>query len=85
MATTTAKRKPKSTDEKRKANREKARAYRARMRALGLKPIQIWVPDVTSPEFKKQARRESRIIANSPTEAEDQAFIDSISTFWDEE
>lgn len=82
---TTAKRKPKTPDEKRKANRDKVRAHRARLRALGLKPIQIWVPDVTSPKFKEQARRESKIIANGPTEAEDQAFIDAISISWDEE
>jgi hypothetical protein len=81
----TAKRDSKTTEERRKANRDKARAYRARMRALGLKPIQIWVPDVNSPAFKEEARREARIIANSPTAAEDQAFIDAISSFWDEE
>jgi hypothetical protein len=37
------------------------------------------VPDVRSPQFKKEARRQSRLIAASPTEAEDQAFIDAIS------
>ena len=26
-------------------------AYRARMRAAGLRPKQIWVPDTNSPEF----------------------------------
>ena len=53
--------------------------HRRRMRARGYRPIQVWVPDVRSPEFAKEARRQSRLIAASPTEADDQAFIDSIS------
>jgi Protein of unknown function (DUF3018) len=68
---------PKST--MRKSSRDKVRAHRARLRAEGLRPIQVWVPDVRSPEFAKEARRQSRLIAVSPTEADDQAFIDSIS------
>lgn len=63
----------------RKSSRDKVRAHRARLRAEGLRPIQVWVPDVRSPQFIKEARRQSRLIAASPTEADDQAFIDSIS------
>lgn len=66
------------------SSRDKVRNYRARMRAKGMKLVQVWVPDVNSPEFKAQARRESRAMALSPTEAEDQAFVDSISEFTDE-
>lgn len=68
---------PKST--MRKSSRDKVRAHRVRLRAEGLRPIQVWVPDVRSPKFAKEARRQSRLIAASPTEADDQAFIDSIS------
>lgn len=63
----------------RKSSRDKVRAHRARLRAEGLRPIQIWVPDVRSPQFIKEARRQSKLIAASPTEADDQAFIDAIS------
>jgi len=62
---------------------ERAARWRARMRAQGLRPKQIWVPDVHSPEFKAEARRQSLLIANSPHEAEDQAFIDSLYD-WDD-
>src|ERR1700694_5764254 len=62
-----------------KSSREKVRAYRARMRRKGMKLIQIWVPDPKSPYFPAEARRQARLIANSPHEKEDQAFIDSIS------
>ena len=64
---------------RKKATRAKVAAYRARMRAQGLRQIQMWVPDTRSPEFAKEARRQSRAVARSPHEKEDQAFIDSLS------
>jgi hypothetical protein len=74
-----------------KSSREKVREHRARLRAQGLRPIQIWVPDVRSAEFLAEARRQCLAVANSPYAAEDQAFIDSISVWgsddlpgWDE-
>ena len=39
------------------------------------------LPDTNSPEFAAEARRESQLIAESPWEAEDQAFVDAISEF----
>jgi hypothetical protein len=65
-----------------KSSREKVRAYRERMRRRGMKLIQIWVPDPSSPFFAAEARRQSRLLAESPQEKEDQAFVDSI-TDWD--
>ncbi|MEX1022172.1 MAG: antitoxin MazE family protein [Dehalococcoidia bacterium] len=59
-------------------SREKVQKHRDRLRAQGLRPIQIWVPDVNSPEFAAEARRQSLAIAQSPEDAEDQAFLDSL-------
>lgn len=73
-----------SPDERKKAAREKTRAYRERMRARGMRLIQVWVPDVNAPGFAEEARRQSLAIANSPHEADDQAFIDSIAVDWDD-
>jgi hypothetical protein len=42
-------------------------------REQGLRPIQIWVPDVRSPQFAEQAHRQSLAVASSRHEAEDQA------------
>lgn len=67
------------------SSRDKVRAYRARMRARGLRLVQLWLPDTRTPEFAAQAHRDSLAIANSPTEREDQAFIDSISWLNSEE
>ena len=64
---------------KAKSSREKVRAHRARLRKQGLRPIQIWVPDVRSPSFQKEAHRQSRAVASSSQAADDQSFIDSVS------
>ncbi len=61
-----------------KSSRDKVRAYRKRMRAKGLRLVQMWLPDTRTPEFAQLAHRASVAIANSPTEQEDQAFIDSV-------
>ena len=68
------------TDSKRRrSSREKVRAYRERLRGQGMRPLQIWVPDVRSPIFRAEAHRQSLAVATSALESEDQAFIDAIS------
>jgi hypothetical protein len=58
---------------------ERVSAHRKRLRAQGLRPIQIWVPDVRSPQFVAQAHLQSGAVASSAVAADDQAFIDAIS------
>ena len=65
-------------------SRGKVAAHRARLRAQGLRPIQIWVPDTRTAAFAAEAHRQSLLVARSPNEAEDQAFIDAISVLGDE-
>ncbi|HKO05235.1 MAG TPA: antitoxin MazE family protein [Candidatus Acidoferrales bacterium] len=62
-----------------KSSREKVRAHRKRLRQQGLRPVQIWVPDVRSPGFGAEARRQSRAVARSRRARQDQDFIDAIS------
>jgi hypothetical protein len=62
-----------------RSSRDKVRAHRERLRRQGLRPIQIWVPDLRSPAFAAQARRQSLAVARSTHAREDQSFIDSIS------
>lgn len=66
-----------------KPSRVKVREHRERLRAQGLRPIQIWVPDVRSPAFRSQAHRQSAAVAASAHAREDQAFIDA-ATDWSE-
>lgn len=62
-----------------KSSRDKVRAHRRRLRQQGLRPIQIWVPDMRSPAFGMEAHRQSLAVANSPHAAEDQDFINAVS------
>ncbi len=64
--------------------RQRVATHRARLRRQGLRPVQIWVPDVRSPDFAVEAHRQSALAAASPHAAEDQAFVDAISWFADE-
>ncbi len=66
------------------STREKVRAHRERLRRQGLRPLQIWVPDVRSRSFKAQAHRQSRAVATSAHAKSDQDFIDAISDRSDE-
>jgi Antitoxin MazE-like len=61
------------------SSREKVRAHRKRLREQGLRPIQIWVPDMRSPAFAAEAHRQSLAVARSPHAKEDQDFIDAVS------
>ena len=59
--------------------RSRVKAHRARLRAQGLRPIQIWVPDVRSPAFAAEAHRQARLVATSPAANDDQDFVDGVS------
>ena len=62
-----------------KSSRDKVRAHRKRLRKQGLRPIQIWVPDMRSPAFAAEAHRQSLAVARSPHVNEDQGFINAVS------
>jgi hypothetical protein len=64
-------------------SRDKVRNHRARLRMRGMRPIQLWVPDVRSSTFVAEAHRQSLLISNSEQDDDDQVFVDSISEFWD--
>ncbi|MGH7080695.1 MAG: antitoxin MazE family protein [Acetobacteraceae bacterium] len=58
-----------------KSSAERVRARRAKQRAGGLRPIQIWVPDTTAPGFAEEAARQSRLVAQH-SEPELDAWLD---------
>jgi len=67
-----------------KPSRIKVREHRERLRKQGLRPIQIWVPDVRSPAFRSEAHRQSAAIAASAHAREAQGFIDAVTDWGDE-
>lgn len=59
--------------------REKVRQHRLRLRAQGLRPVQLWVADARAPAFRQAARDQALAVARSAPEQADQQFIDAIS------
>ena len=39
--------------------------HRDALRAAGLRPVQIWVPDTRRPDFAQECRRQSRLAAQA--------------------
>jgi hypothetical protein len=68
----------------RSTSREKVRAHRTRLRKRGLRPIQIWVPDMRSKVFTRAAHEQSLAVSRSRHVKNDQEVVDAISA-WDAE
>ena len=66
------------------AIRDCGSTYRTRMRAQGLRSVQVWVPDVRSPEFAAEARRQSALVAAADRDSDDMDFVEAVSIDWDE-
>lgn len=52
-------------------------AYRARLRAQGLRPKTIWVPDTRLASFADQIRRDSLSVRELPSEREALDWIEN--------
>jgi hypothetical protein len=46
---------------------ERVARRRAKLRAAGFRPVQLWVPDTRSAEFAAECQRQSRLIRDSET------------------
>lgn len=44
---------------------ERVKKHRDALRAAGLRPVQIWVPDTRSPRFAAECRRQSLLVAQA--------------------
>ncbi len=55
---------------------ERVRKHREKMKAAGLKPVTIWVPDVNSPEYRAKIARAIEVINASDSEKE---ILDELS------
>lgn len=64
---------------------QRVQRHRERLRASGLRPIQIWVPDTRSPGFAEECRRQSGVLLDDPQEQETLDWIDEIAdrTGWE--
>jgi hypothetical protein len=58
--------------------RQRVQKRRETLRAAGLRPLQIWVPDTRRPEFQEECRRQARVVAVADAADRDlQNFMDS--------
>jgi Protein of unknown function (DUF3018) len=64
---------------------EPAGGSRAKLRAADLCPIQIWVPDMRSPAFRKEAERQSRLVERTGPGSDALEFMESIAALDDDE
>ncbi|KAF0210505.1 MAG: hypothetical protein FD139_2002 [Methylocystaceae bacterium] len=59
--------------------RTRMASYRQRMRAAGLRPVQIWAPDSRSPDFIEKCYRQARAVAvHDPAGDEIMQFVASM-------
>ena len=61
---------------------ERVKRHRDGLRAAGLRPVQIWVPDTRRPGFAEECRRQSLSLRDDPHERE---ILDWIATVSDTE
>jgi hypothetical protein len=54
---------------------KRVRKHREKMKAAGLKPVTIWVPDVNAPGYRKEIRRQCELINAS---ADSERVIDEM-------
>ena len=52
----------------------RVRKRRLALRAAGLRPVQIWVPDFRSPGFANECRRQALVVSKS--DSDDRALQD---------
>jgi DNA-binding LacI/PurR family transcriptional regulator len=60
------------------SGRERMRAYRERMKATGLRPVQHWVPDLRNPKVRERIRREAAQLDEHPETEELNAWLDAV-------
>ena len=70
-----------------KTSAERVKTRRAKLRAMGLRPIQIWVPDTRAPGFAEECARQMRNIIAAQTDesrVEDNAWFALAAETWGE-
>lgn len=66
--------------------RERVAKHRAEMRARGYRPIQIWVPDTRSEEFRSEVKRQMALVDQADREDDIMEWLDSSrAEWWDDE
>ena len=75
---------PSEAEKKKASALERVRKHREALRARGLRPIQIWIPDTRKPGFAEEAHRQCLALENDPQEKEVMDWLDQVrdTTGW---
>lgn len=63
--------------------RQRMASRRERLRAQGLRPVQHWVPDLRDPKVVADLKRQAKLMAQHPQNAELDDWLDK-AIDWDE-
>jgi hypothetical protein len=58
--------------------RSRVQQHRYHLRAQGLRPVQIWVPDTRAPGFKEEAHRQCLAVNEADHRDNTMEFLESI-------
>jgi hypothetical protein len=62
-----------------KSTAERVQQRRDKLRAAGLRPVQVWVPDTRAPGFAEEVRRQCQMIAAAEATPEGREDVE----FWE--
>lgn len=66
--------------------KQRVQKRRDALRAAGLRPVQIWVPDTRAPGFEEEYRRQSALVgAADRANPEEMAFLEAAAAEWMDE
>jgi hypothetical protein len=57
---------------------QKMRQYRARLKASGLRPIQLWLPDIRSQKIIDEVRKQSIRVSSDSQDSRITDFVESV-------
>ena len=58
---------------------ERVQKHRAALRASGLRPVQIWVPDTRRAGFAEECRRQSLLLRDDAHERETADWLEAVA------
>ena len=75
---------PKAKKSARSAIAKRVQRHRDKLRAMGLKPVQMWVYDTSRPGFAEEMRQQSLAVSRHPEEQKIIEWLDDVrdTTGW---
>jgi len=58
---------------------QRVQKHREGLRAAGMRPVQIWVPDTRRESFALECKRQSLLLKNDPHELEMQQWVQAVA------